>query len=115
MRADPVCGMEVKIPSEFNTIYNEVKYDFCSESCKTKFLENPNTFINNKESVDIFKQSLQKYESETRTSTVIIAILVIFTILIFNAILTIFYYILFPDYAFRYGWWSFYPLKILTI
>ncbi len=42
---DPVCGMEIKDVSKAVTlVYNNTEYHFCSDSCKTKFLLDPNKY-----------------------------------------------------------------------
>jgi YHS domain-containing protein len=40
---DPVCGMQVDLskPARYQAAYNGTTYNFCSESCKTKFVANP--------------------------------------------------------------------------
>ena len=40
---DPVCGMQLDLskPSRYQAAYNGTTYNFCSESCKTKFVANP--------------------------------------------------------------------------
>lgn len=42
---DPVCKMKVKAETTKTTIYNKVTYNFCSESCKQKFAEEPTKYI----------------------------------------------------------------------
>jgi multidrug efflux pump subunit AcrA (membrane-fusion protein)/YHS domain-containing protein len=43
---DPVCGMQVdpSKPSRHQATYNGTTYSFCSESCKSKFLANPEKY-----------------------------------------------------------------------
>ncbi len=41
---DPVCGMDVISPSEFFVERNGERYDFCSDSCKTKFINEPEKY-----------------------------------------------------------------------
>lgn len=44
---DPVCGMNVDPKNtEFNLVYQEKEYFFCSDNCKTQFDQNPKQFIN---------------------------------------------------------------------
>ena len=45
MAKDPVCGMEVKSPSEYSAEVGGTEYDFCSEKCKNDFLSNPDKYI----------------------------------------------------------------------
>ncbi|WP_307529156.1 YHS domain-containing protein [Pedobacter sp. W3I1] len=35
---DPVCKMKVKPETAKTAVYNKVTYNFCSESCKQKFV-----------------------------------------------------------------------------
>lgn len=41
MARDPVCGMEVKSPSEFRSEHRGQTYDFCSAACKSTFEAEP--------------------------------------------------------------------------
>ncbi len=41
---DPVCGMEVA-PAQFETIYEGLRYAFCSEQCRQRFAANPHLYI----------------------------------------------------------------------
>jgi P-type Cu+ transporter len=41
MAQDPVCGMEVKSPSEYRSEHAGKRYDFCSAACKMKFEADP--------------------------------------------------------------------------
>src|SRR3972149_284039 len=45
MSKDPVCGMEVKSPSKFSLNIEGKNYEFCSESCQSKFALDPNKYI----------------------------------------------------------------------
>ncbi len=45
MAKDPVCGMEVTSPSSHYTVYDGVKYEFCSPDCKTKFEADPKKYV----------------------------------------------------------------------
>jgi len=45
MIRDPVCGMEIKSPSEYYSQYEGRKYEFCSPACKAKFEAEPNQYI----------------------------------------------------------------------
>jgi len=45
MAKDPVCGMEVKSPSQYSAESGGIRYDFCSEKCKNDFLSNPDKYI----------------------------------------------------------------------
>ena len=42
---DPVCGMSVKSPSEFYSDFKGNKYEFCSKSCRNKFVDEPIQYI----------------------------------------------------------------------
>lgn len=43
---DLVCGMDLnKHPIADTTIYNDQLFGFCSEYCKTKFIEDPTKYI----------------------------------------------------------------------
>ncbi|MCB0262787.1 MAG: heavy metal translocating P-type ATPase [Calditrichaeota bacterium] len=44
MARDPVCGMEVTSPSEYQRKYNGQIYEFCSVSCQSKFNEMPDKY-----------------------------------------------------------------------
>jgi len=42
MNTDPVCGMKVdEHNSQYQAQYDGKKYNFCSEQCKTKFEQQP--------------------------------------------------------------------------
>lgn len=41
---DPVCRMKVKKTSKITTTHKEKPYSFCSESCKEKFVKNPEKY-----------------------------------------------------------------------
>lgn len=45
MAKDIVCGMEVETPSEFQSKYEDQTYEFCSDSCKTKFDADPQSYV----------------------------------------------------------------------
>lgn len=45
MAIDPVCGMTVSDDSEHKLSFNHTNYNFCSDSCKQKFLEAPKDYI----------------------------------------------------------------------
>jgi len=42
---DPVCKMKIKANASKTTIYNKVTYNFCSESCKQKFVAEPAKYV----------------------------------------------------------------------
>jgi len=42
---DPVCGMEVKSPSDYRSEYKGYTYDFCSAACKSKFDADPKRYV----------------------------------------------------------------------
>lgn len=42
---DPVCKMKVKPGGSKTAVYHKVTYNFCSESCKQKFLAAPDKYI----------------------------------------------------------------------
>lgn len=42
---DPVCKMKVKAETAKTMVYNKVTYNFCSESCKQKFVTEPAKYI----------------------------------------------------------------------
>lgn len=44
MTKDIVCGMEIESPSSFNSSYEEMDYEFCSEKCKTMFDAEPEKY-----------------------------------------------------------------------
>jgi YHS domain-containing protein len=41
---DPVCGMDVA-PTQFETIFEGIRYAFCSEQCRQRFVANPHLYI----------------------------------------------------------------------
>ncbi len=41
---DPVCGMEVA-PAQLETVYEGLRYAFCSEQCRQRFVANPHLYI----------------------------------------------------------------------
>jgi multidrug efflux pump subunit AcrA (membrane-fusion protein)/YHS domain-containing protein len=45
--SDPVCGMKLdpSKPARYQASYNGTTYNFCSESCKTKFVANPAMYV----------------------------------------------------------------------
>jgi len=43
---DPVCGMEVKTPSQYHIDIDGKHYEFCSEGCREKFAADPMNFTN---------------------------------------------------------------------
>lgn len=43
---DPVCGMQIKTPSQFYVELNGKIFEFCSEDCQQKFTLNPQLYIN---------------------------------------------------------------------
>ncbi len=45
MEADPVCGMSVKIDSEYQFHYEDKDYRFCSDHCQHKFKDNPEIYL----------------------------------------------------------------------
>ncbi|RBQ07679.1 YHS domain-containing protein [Pedobacter miscanthi] len=42
---DPVCKMKIKANTSKTTVYNKITYNFCSESCKQKFLAEPAKYV----------------------------------------------------------------------
>ncbi|NOX88542.1 MAG: heavy metal translocating P-type ATPase [Calditrichaeota bacterium] len=48
MARDPVCGMEIKSPSDFYSEYAGEKIEFCSSDCKSKFDKNPENYLESK-------------------------------------------------------------------
>ena len=44
MARDPVCGMEVKSPSEYSIEHNGQLHEFCSPSCQSKFEAEPEKY-----------------------------------------------------------------------
>jgi YHS domain-containing protein len=42
---DPVCKMKIKANASKTAIYNKVTYNFCSESCKQKFVAEPAKYV----------------------------------------------------------------------
>ena len=51
MVKDPVCGMEVSEDSKFQSKFHHQTYYFCSEHCKHKFDDSPDTYLHPKEAV----------------------------------------------------------------
>jgi Cu+-exporting ATPase len=45
MARDPICGMEIKSPSDYRSQYKGMTYDFCSPACKGKFDARPEAFV----------------------------------------------------------------------
>lgn len=59
---DPVCGMDVA-PTQFETIFEGIRYAFCSEQCRQRFVANPHLYIGvpgekspKQKSVELFKR-----------------------------------------------------------
>ncbi|MGA2192438.1 MAG: YHS domain-containing protein [Nitrospirota bacterium] len=50
MKTDPVCGMDVKEDTQYNTLHGGKKMYFCSRECQQKFIHNPEGFESGKES-----------------------------------------------------------------
>lgn len=46
---DPVCGMEVKLPSEIQLKNNGQTYSFCSVGCKNRFESDPEKYLAEKD------------------------------------------------------------------
>jgi len=46
---DPVCGMEVKLPSEIQSKNNGQTYSFCSVGCKNRFESDPEKYLAGRE------------------------------------------------------------------
>jgi multidrug efflux pump subunit AcrA (membrane-fusion protein)/YHS domain-containing protein len=48
---DPVCGMRLdpSKPARYQATYNGITYNFCSESCRTKFVANPAMYVMKKD------------------------------------------------------------------
>jgi YHS domain-containing protein len=42
---DPVCKMKIKTNASKSAVYNKITYNFCSESCKQKFLAEPTKYV----------------------------------------------------------------------
>lgn len=42
---DPVCGMDVKSPSEYSAFYKGKQYEFCSQNCRDKFNNTPYQYV----------------------------------------------------------------------
>lgn len=42
---DPVCKMKVKAGTPKSAVHNKVTYYFCSESCKQKFVADPEKYV----------------------------------------------------------------------
>ena len=42
---DPVCNMNIDESSKFSTVYDDVNYYFCSQSCYDKFQNDPNKYV----------------------------------------------------------------------
>lgn len=66
MAHDPVCGMGVNSPSQYFIEFEGNRYEFCSESCRTKFDESPHSYkhhrnyYNNRASYNINSQGFEK-------------------------------------------------------
>jgi YHS domain-containing protein len=41
---DPVCKMKVEANTSKSIVYNKITYNFCSESCKQKFVAEPTKY-----------------------------------------------------------------------
>lgn len=52
MSKDPVCGMEVKSPSQFYIDLYDKRYEFCSDDCQNKFALDPNKYIEQSNKVE---------------------------------------------------------------
>ncbi len=62
MAKDLVCGMEVNEErATISSLYKDKKYYFCSETCKLKFDENPEKYI---EADDGKREELEEEEEE---------------------------------------------------
>ena len=42
---DPVCKMKIKANASKIAVYKKVTYNFCSESCKQKFVAEPAKYV----------------------------------------------------------------------
>ncbi|MEG0488390.1 MAG: YHS domain-containing protein, partial [Acinetobacter sp.] len=45
VKIDPVCGMNVSEDSAHSFEYDNKKYLFCSDGCKQKFMQNPQSYL----------------------------------------------------------------------
>lgn len=55
---DPVCGMQIEDKEAAGTsTYKGERYFFCSESCRDKFIRNPEAFIDKKPSSGVEKMT----------------------------------------------------------
>ncbi|MCD6116227.1 heavy metal translocating P-type ATPase [bacterium] len=72
MHIDPVCKMTVKDTDRaLSSIYRNKKYFFCSDSCKNKFLINPEKFINSEKEIDKRKTMQDKISSKDEINLII--------------------------------------------
>lgn len=49
---DPVCGMEINLPSKYFLDLDGKSYDFCSESCRDEFALNSTEYVKDTIKVD---------------------------------------------------------------
>ncbi|MHB8173773.1 MAG: YHS domain-containing protein [Nitrospirota bacterium] len=49
MKNDPVCGMDVKEDTQYNTLHGGKKMFFCSRDCQQKFIKNPDQYLKSKQ------------------------------------------------------------------
>jgi len=48
MAKDPVCGMTIdEARAAASVVHQDRTYHFCSEGCRTKFLQDPNRYAGN--------------------------------------------------------------------
>ena len=65
---DPVCGMQVKTDSKFHTQFQSQDYYFCSERCLTQFTQQPEQYLQTKQTVSSCCSSQEKLAVEEKKS-----------------------------------------------
>ena len=45
MKTDPVCGMDVKEDTNYDTLHGGRKMYFCSRDCQQTFIKNPGQYL----------------------------------------------------------------------
>ncbi|NNH01079.1 heavy metal translocating P-type ATPase [Acinetobacter sp. ANC 5414] len=66
---DPVCGMQVKTDSKFHAQFESQDYYFCSERCLNKFTQQPEQYVQTKQTASSCCASPEKVVVEEKTSS----------------------------------------------
>ena len=66
---DPVCGMEVKLPSDISLRDNGQTYSFCSLECKNRFESEPDKYLAKKNDDNYRSHPGYKHNANITTET----------------------------------------------